>query len=82
MYKEPEQTDEYWYGIWDFIYSHFPEGKDRTWVLESPFFEGLAYNYADMIFDDLNDWYKQGLVEKELFDFVASRVEGGDVNSV
>lgn len=82
MYKEPEQTDEYWFGIWDFVYTHFPETKDRTWILESPFFESLVYNYADMMYDDLNDWYKQGLVEKELFNFVASRVKGGDVNSV
>lgn len=73
---EPETTDEYWWGVWDFVYTHFPETKDRSWILESPFFEILVARYPDMIFDDLKDWFEAGLVERKFLDFVASKVEG------
>ena len=52
-YKDPEETDEYWIGVWDFIRHILFDEKDKEWVFDTPYFSGCLSKIPDMMIDDL-----------------------------
>ena len=52
-YKDPEETDEYWIGVWDFIHYILRKQNGKEWVFDTPFFETCLSTIPDMMIDDL-----------------------------
>lgn len=52
-YRDPEETDDYWIGIWDFIRHILWQDKGKDWVFESQYFVDCLEKIPDMMVDDL-----------------------------
>ena len=65
MWREPETTDEYWYGVWDFMEHQLREAEtvDVEWITDTTFFRYLITNYPDMLTETLTELGFSDLVE-------------------
>jgi hypothetical protein len=52
-YKDPEETDEYWIGVWDFIRHALWKEKAEDWIFDSQYFIDCLAKIPDMMIDDL-----------------------------
>lgn len=63
MYKEPEQTEEYWIGVWDTLVSIANE-PNGAWVLDTNMAEACMVRIPDVMSDELRELGRADLADK------------------
>lgn len=56
-YIDPEETDEYWIGVWDFMRDILRKGRGKDWIFDSRYFSDCLSKIPDMMIDDLRYEY-------------------------